>query len=508
MTYEFKLPPFNHQQETFDFSADLAEYAVFWEQGTGKTKVTLDTACSQFEAGTIDAVLVVAPNGVHRNWTADEIPTHTPDRIFKNAAVHCYQTKKAKRAWHKEAVQKLMDYKGGIKFLAMSYDAMMTKEGRRVAKEFLVKHKVFYTIDEAARIKSPRAKRSMTVVASGKYAVSRRALTGTPVANSPFDVYNIMKFLNEDFWKPHGFTSYTVFKFHFGVWEKKYNGKTQREFDSLVCYKNLDQLYGILKEASSRVTKDEVLDLPPKLYSKRYFEMTPSQQKLYNQIRDDFMVLMECGEMITAPLAITRLLRLQQITCGYIPLDGDEGGNKMMMVDNENARLAVLTEIIEDINHKTIIWSRFTKDIDLIMARLLEMGRKPVRYDGKTNDEDRAEAVARFQGRRPIMENGVRIGWDEIPEDEQATDFVGNPAAAGEGLTLHAARNMIYYNNSFKLTDRLQSEDRAHRIGQEHPVNYIDIIAEDSVDEHIVNALRNKQQIAAQVLGDKLKEWL
>ena len=196
------------------------------------------------------------------------------------------------------------------------------------------------------------------------------------------------------------------------------------------------------------------------------------------------MAFLDSGDTITAPLALVQLLRLQQITCGFVPTDDGDleefGGN--------NPRLDLLEEICDGLGHKAIIWGRFRRDIDLIMKRL---GKKAVRYDGSTSDDDRAAAKIAFQD----------------PESE-IQFFVGNPAAAGTGLTLHQARTVIYASNSFKLTDRLQSEDRAHRIGQEHPVAYIDLIAPDTVDEHIVRALRDKQDIAAILTGDGLKDWI
>lgn len=485
--YKFKLPPFKHQKDTWDKSKDFTNYAILWEQGTGKSKVTIDTACHQYIQGNIDAVLVVAPNGVHYNWTSDEIPTHCPDNIYEHGMSFCFQTKKKSTIAHKKACKEIVGYKGGLKWLTMSYDAIMTKEGRAVAKNFLVNNRVFYILDEAQRIKTPRAKRSMAIVASGKYAVSRRILSGTPVANSPFDVYNLMRFLDEDFWKPYGFSSFVVFRYYFGIFRKMVNPATGRNFDMLLDYANLDKLNEIIRDVSSRVTKEAVLDLPPKLYSKRYFDLSPGQNRCYETLKEEFMILLQDGQTITAPLAITRLLRLQQVTCGYLPIDDSDG--ELIMIDDKNERLKVLKEIIEDTEGKTIIWARFTKDIDLIMELLEKMDRKPVRYDGSTDDDARAKAKEDFQ-------------------KGDATDFVASAAAAGEGLTLHAARTVIYYNNNFSLTQRLQSEDRAHRIGQEHPVIYYDIIARDTVDEHIVNSLRKKQNIASVVLGDNLKEWL
>jgi SNF2 family DNA or RNA helicase len=185
---------------------------------------------------------------------------------------------------------------------------------------------------------------------------------------------------------------------------------------------------------------------------------------------------------VTAPMAMVRLLRLQQITCGFVPTDDDE----LEEFEGKNPRLDLLEEICDGLGHSAIIWARFRRDIDLIMQRL---GDRAVRYDGSTSDDDRAKAKERFQA-------------------GEVQFFVGNPAAAGTGLTLHKAKTVIYASNSFKLTDRLQSEDRAHRIGQDNQVVYIDLIAPGTVDEHIVRALRDKRDIAGILTGDQLKEWM
>lgn len=505
MEYKFKTKPFNHQLKTFEETKDLEAFAVFWEQGTGKTKLAIDTICYQYQTGKITGVLIVAPNGVHRNWIIDEFPTHAPDHIFSRIKTHFYQTEKAGSKDHKRKCQELLDHEG-LPVLAITYDGIKTVAGKTLVWKFLRKFKVFYVLDESARIKTPRAKRSIAVVASGKYAHSRRILSGTPIANSPFDIYMQMKFVSEDFWFEHKLDSFTIFKNYFGIFKRETNHKAKKDFDMLVGYRNIEKLEKILKKISSRVKKEDVLDLPEKVYTKRYFQLTNFQRDLYETLKEEYMAFVGSGELVTAPLAITRLIRFQQVISGYVPTDEGE----MHIIEGNNPRLQTLEEIIEDIpeTEKVIIWARFTKDIDQIIEKLKELGRRPVRYDGKTNDQERADAIARFQGKSPIMKDGERVGWKDIPLEEQATDFVGNPTVAGEGLTLHAASNVVYYNNSYKLTDRLQSEDRAHRIGQTKSVRYIDIVAEDSVDEHIVNALRKKQQISSMVLGDKLKEWI
>lgn len=561
-SYVFKTQPFAHQREEWEFSRDLEYRAIFWEQGTGKSKLIIDTACWLWLSGVIDAVVVVAPNGVHRNWVETEIPDHLPDDVMKSVRAFHYQAPRADTKWHKEAVRAITKHRG-FAWFTISYDAFMTAPGKRAMIDFFDQRKILYVLDEAHNIKSPEAKRTESILKSSRYAPYRRTLTGTPIAVGPFDAYTQIKFLDETYWEGQGLGTFTEFKQHFGVWKKgwnpnAWNPETKKNdgntYDVLVNFRRLDELNALLKPISSRVIKDDVLDLPAKLYTKRFFEMSPEQAKLYRQMKEDFIVWLEldaekeaagvaeapnpdacqscggrgeinvegyiypCPDCSAAPtlpdgdtpviaqLAMVRLLRLQQITCGYLPT-GDEQ-EPMYVIPGKNRRLEMICDQIEENQSKTIVWARFQLDITLILDELERRGISAVRYDGLANDEQRAEAKARFQGERSIIHKGQIIGRETVPVEQQAMVFVGNPAAGATGLTLTAAKNVIYYSNSFKLIDRLQSEDRAHRIGQMNQVLYTDIVAENSVDEKIVESLRSKFNIASQITGDRLKEWL
>lgn len=540
MEFEFKHPPFQHQQEFWEQTRDLREYAVFWEQGTGKSKATIDTGLWQYVQGTIDAVLVLAPNGIHRNWVTDEIPEHVPEALLRESRYHFYQSAKAGTKWHQRECNALLEHKG-LAWLAMSYDAFMTEKGKKFAWSFLRKRQVLYVLDESARIKTPGSKRTKAVVASGKYGRTRRVLTGTPVTQGPFDVFAPMRFLNEGFWKPHELHPFGVFKNHFGQFVKQQNRDGSKEWDQLVGFRRLGELQSILAPVSSRVLKADVLDLPDKLYQKRYFEPTREQRRLYDSIRQEFAAYIpgedecphcagsgrieyggwedECGYCMgtgrvissgaEAPLAITRLLRLQQIMSGYLPVESeDPEAEPVHVIPGANPRLELLKEVIEGTPGKVIVWGRFQLDIELMHRELTQAGIPAVKYYGPSTDDERAEALNAFRGWRPIMEGGKRIGKEPIAEEGQAKVFIGSPAAAGEGLTMTEASTVVYYNNSFKLSERLQSEDRAHRIGQTNNVTYIDIVAPGTIDDYIVKALRSKMDVANAVTGDAEKEWI
>lgn len=492
VTYEFKSDPFKHQREIFEMSRDLASYGILWEQGCGKTKPAIDTAAYLYEKGEIDAVIIVAPGGVHRNWLSDELPKHLPDRVARVSKAHVWNTAKAGNVGVKREQEALLRHKG-LAWLMLSYDGAVTERGKKYLWKFLRQRRCLYVLDEAHNIKSPSAQRTKAIVASGKYAPYRRLLTGTPVAQGPFDLYSQLKFLDDSFWKQHGLDSYRVFKFHFADWFTRTECQELHGYDpgydKLVNYKNLEELKQILASVSSRVTKDEVLDLPPKLYSTRYFELSSQQADLYRRLRDEFEAELESGARIDGALAIVRLLRLQQIISGYAATDDEE--EPIQLIGNRNPLMEQVEDVCDGLSHPAIIWCRFTKDIDQVMDRL---GSAAVRYDGTMNDDECERSKNAFQA-------------------GDAQWFVGNPAKGKEGLTLIQARTVMYPTNSFKLIDRLQSEDRAHRIGQEHPVDYIDFEGRlpdgsPTVARHIINSLRRKFDIAGKITGDELREWL
>ena len=485
--YQFKTNPFKHQRHFFDYHKDDKVNALFWEQGCGKTKPVIDKTCYLYEQEKIDALIVIAPNGVHRNWVTDEIPAHMPDRVAKVTETFIWDSNRSDlKGFQKEL--KWFEKHEGFSVLVMSYNAIMTKRGKDFLWKFLRHKTTHMVLDESHYIKTPGAKRTIRLLAAGKYAAYKSILTGTPIAKGPFDVYAPVKFLDDFFWHDRRLGSLQAFKTYFGIWlraeDLKRDTGLDPGYDQLLGYKNIDKLEVHLKEISHRLTKDDAgLDLPPKLYSKRYVKLTAAQDRLYKELVSEFTAELDSGETVDAGLAIVRLLRLQQITCGYV---GTEPGEPLILLGDKNPRMEALKEICENTPHKAIIWARFTEDINQIMDLL---GDEAVRYDGQVSNDEKAAAKESFQ-------NG------------EAKFFVGNPQAGATGLTLHAARTVVYYSNSFNLVDRLQSEDRAHRIGQEHPVNYIDLVVQGSVDEHIVKSLRSKHDIADEITGDKVKEWL
>jgi SNF2 family DNA or RNA helicase len=257
-------------------------------------------------------------------------------------------------------------------------------------------------------------------------------------------------------------------------------------FTQILGYKNLDELTDRIDSFSFRVLKKDCLDLPEKIYTVRNVSMTPEQRRMYEEIRANAMVLFENGDMTTAPAVITQLLRMQQVMSGHLKTDDGD------MITFPSTRLDALLEIVEEHQGKAIIWSRFRHDIKAITEALNKRFGDgcAASYFGDTSDDKRSQIVRDFQ-------HGDTIRF-----------FVGNPATAGYGLTLTEANLVVYYANDFNLETRIQSEDRAHRIGQHNPVTYVDLITEKTIDEKIVKSLRSKIDIGAVVLGEKAREWL
>lgn len=467
---------------------------IFITGNCGKTWPVLNEAAYLEDCGEIRGLMVLSPNGVHRNWTVDQVPTHLPEELFERTNTFLWQTSKANTKWHQNLAEQALKH-DDFGIVSMSYDSVMTTRGKAFWKAFMDSRRCMYALDESPRIKTPGAKRSMRISGSSKAAPFRRILTGTIVADKPFDVYNQIRFLDPAAWNEVGCSDFNAFKNTFGVWRRQ---KTMRfdkrtgqmkefEFPSLVSFRNMPLLQSIVAKYGSRLLKEDVLDLPPKLYSKRYFDMTPAQWRAYKELQTEYYTVLPAGEMVAAELVITRNLRLQQVTSGYLPSD-DDGGDLIPICD-PNPRMKLLVECVEDAGHQCIVWAKYRQDITKILESLKAANISAVRYDGQCNETEMGEAVDNFKA-------------------GNAQVFVGNPAKGSEGITLTCAKTMIYYNCSYRLDQRIQSEDRFHRIGQDVPVHIIDLVATDTIDSAITDSLVQKFEMASFIQGDKIREWI
>jgi SNF2 family DNA or RNA helicase len=501
--YAWKTEPYKHQREIFLASRDCVSYGLLMGMGTGKSKIVIDTAAYNFYHGRINCLVVVAPKGVHRNWIMKEVPIHMPDWTNYRGAVWSSDM----RVKEKRAVEHVLEPGfEGLRVIAVNLEGFTNSVACRPAKflrPILNSLNVMMIVDESSKIKTPGAKRTKAMYHLGTHSVCRRILTGTPVTNSPFDIYSQFRFLDPSIL---GFDNFVSFKKYFAEWETEFRyipGRDEKqEYEALVAYKNLDLLKELIKPHSSRITKEECLDLPDKIYQIRYVELSEDQRKVYNRLIQDSVIEME-GQNVPVANILTRLLRLQQIIGGFVP---EEEFGVAQPIGKSNPRIQSVLDILEEAEGKVIIWARFRPELAAIEAALKkEYGpTSTVCYHGGVEDADRSEAEILFQGERPILDEETHqvIRIDPVPEVEQAQYFVGNQQSGGFGLTLTAATTVIYFSNSFSLEDRLQSEDRAHRIGQHHPVNYVDLECRGTIDTKIITALQKKMNLADMVTED------
>jgi SNF2 family DNA or RNA helicase len=489
--YVYKSHPFRHQHEEFMRTRDLEGWCSWWEMGCGKSKVFIDTGAYLFEKGEIDGIVVFAPATVAVNWVTDELPKHMPDRVLARSRIMLLESSTRDTPRAQQERTELLKH-DGLAILITSYSALMTKArngssaGKKLVRQFLEQRTCLHGLDESQYIKDPGAKRTMTVRASGKLSKYRRCLSGTPVAVGPFDLYSQVAFAYPDYWAQRGLNTFAEYKQFFGVYEGGF-GAGGRSFQRLVEYKNEKLLAEWLPQISSRVTKDQVLDLPPKVYTKRYFELTRQQRELYEQLRSQTLIeFQEQGWHVEAPLAIQKMMRLYQITCGYVGVQDEDGKRHLHRIPGDNPRLETAKQYLSECTHQGLMWCWFRADVDALCD---VMGKNALRFDGSVSQEDRLRARQMFQA--------GDVQW-----------LILNTRTSPEGLNLTAARLEAYYNNGDDLTKRKQSEDRAHRIGTKYPVTITDFVCPGTVCEKVVRSMVKKQRMSDLLLGDKAKDWL
>ena len=304
----------------------------------------------------------------------------------------------------------------------------------------------------------------------------RRILTGSPITKSPLDLYTQCQFLSPELL---GFTSYLTFRNRYAEMADLPVG-SGRFIQIPKYYKRLDELEDKLKRFSTRIRKDQCLDLKPKIRQRRYIELEGKNKALYNRLREHALAIVE-DSTISFSNKLTEIIKLHQVCNGFTK---DDDGKILQLHDQ---KIDALKEILDETDGKVIIWANYLWNIHQIKHELMvKYGEKStVCIFGEVSVEDRRQAVKRIQ------------------EDPETRFLVANPTTGGFGLTLTACNTVIYYSNNYNLEVRMQSEDRAHRLGQKGSVVYVDIVAKNTLDEAIMKSLINKGKIAAKTLGEE-----
>ena len=482
--YKFKTKPYEHQLEALEKAWNKETFAFFMEMGTGKTKVLIDNMSMLYDKGKINGALIIAPKGVVKTWYEQELPNHLPDHI-ENVSV-LWQANITKG--QQEKLETLFEIETALHILIMNVEAFSTEKGRKFAEKFLSCHESLMAIDESTTIKNPGAIRTKNILKMRPLTKYRRILTGSPVTKNPLDLYSQFDFLD-----PYHLDFHSYYAFRNRYAEMATINARGRSIQVVKKFRNLDELSESIKPYSYRVLKEHCLDLPPKNFIKRHIQLTKEQRTIYDQMKKNALAILN-GKVTSTVTVLTQLMRLHQITCGHFTADDDS------VQEVKSNRVIELMDVLSETEGKAIIWAHYQHDIEKIIntietkkdedQNLIYGPGSVVSYYGLTPQEERQDNIRKFQN------------------DPDCRFLIGTPQTGGYGITLTQANTVIYYSNGYDLEKRLQSEDRAHRIGQKKSVTYVDLIAEDTVDEKIVKALRDKINIASEVMGEEIRDWI
>lgn len=480
--YEFKTVPWAHQKEALAIGSHLDSFGYFMEMGTGKTKTLLDDAALNYKHGKIDALIIFCPNSVRTQWVDmldpenDEVARHIPDDIEVNkGAWFLYQKGDLKPAWNKFWLKREEDC---LQILVMGISVASSNKSIKIAESFVYSRKCMICIDESTLIKTRTSKRAKFLTKLRKHCRAARIMSGTPIVQSPLNAYSQLNFLDPNI---IGMSNWTLFKHRYAVFK-------DAESRQLLFYQNLQELSDKISGCSYRVLKKDCLDLPPKIYQRREIELNPKQLHAYKEMLEKLRVEIE-DQTLTVTIVLTHLLRLQQITSGFLPILDDMGNVERYSKLGDPSKIKEVIEILDETDQKVVIWGRFVPELLEMKDQMDNNGISNVLIYGDTADHLRREYVKDFQ------EGDVQV-------------FLSNPATTGLGIQLYSASTVIYLSNSFSMDHRLQSEDRVHRAGQQNAVNYIDLVAPSTVDVKILRCLRERKQISDQVMKDGIQSWL
>ena len=483
----FLKDPFKHQRDAVAacHNTDMNNYAYLMEMGTGKTLTALIDLLLLNNKDIVDSAVVLAPKSVYRNWMKEintfisgdydyKVNTWEPSMIDPYTKEHLSTDKFFRLA--KETK---------LHIFLMNIESLSTPKGLKFLNVFLHsrdKSRTMMIVDESTTIKTHTAKRTKNLIKITKDIGYKRILTGTPVTKSPLDIYTQFAFLDP---KILGQTNYYAFRARYA---KIVNRPTSggRNFPLITGYQRLEELEEKIYTHAFRVKKEECTDLPEKIYMKRFIPMSEKQLVAYESLRRNAMFIFN-DNTTTSVNRLSQIVKLHQVCCGFTINDDGE------VHDVPNKRYDELLNVLEETDGKVIIWANYRHNIETITKKLKDKygDTSAAAFYGDTDNQVRMDLVQNFQD-----------------EGHDLTYLVANPKTGGYGITLTASHTVVYFSNNYDLEIRLQSEDRAHRIGQKNKVTYVDFVCQGTVDEKILTALKNKVDIASQVMGDELKSWI
>ena len=478
--YRFKTRPFETQRKALNKAYGRSAFALYMDMGTGKSKVTVDLASALYVEGQIKATVILVKASLRDNWkgTDDGIKEGFLGHSPVSVSVHLPNggdaaAVKSFRKWHGSNGPNVMPV------LICSVESLSQGRAIDIIEEFIHGHegKVLTAVDEAHHIanhKSIRSKRCHSIGAMSKY---RMILTGTPIAKSPLDLYSQFMFLDP---RVIGISSFFAFESRYAIKGGYVNPTTGRP-TQILGYKRLEELTATVAPHVFECRKSEVIDLPPKMYEVRTLEMAPEQKSVYKQIVKSKLLELS-GREVGIKSSLELMLRLHQIAGGVLALkDGDFSAFKRVIPVDQNPKIKEVIDICEN-GQPTIVWCSYLEEINMVVEALKAAfpDEEILEYHGGIPMAQRPEIKDKFQ-------NG------------KSRILVGNTQSGGTGLTLTACEVMVFYSNTQQYVNRVQAEDRAHRIGLEHSVLYVDLVMRGTVDTTIMRSLRAKSDLAEYV---------
>ena len=461
MKLPIKANPYQHQKIAFNFALQKLEEqgcaALLMDMGLGKSLTSIAITGQLFNDKKIERVLVICPTSIIGVWL-EELKKFADFNYCIEAIIGTTMSKRKDKL-------KLLCHKIGLKVAIINYEATW-----RMEKELNTYKPDIIICDESQKIKNPSASQSKTIHRLGVKAKYKIILTGTPVQNSPMDVFSQWKFLDPNIFG----LSFYAFRNHYAVMGGYYNHQILR-------YKNMDELTSKAHSVAYRITKEEALDLPEQIFLNRYCELEPTARKIYDTVvKESYAELMD-GE-ITATNVLTKLMRLSQIAGGHVK--DDEGRMQVISKSKLNELKDIMEDVIIDNKKKLVIFARFIPEIESIKSLAREMDIRYSYITGEIKTEERSEMCSKFQN-----DNNIKL-------------FIAQIQTAGLGITLTAADTAVFYSLDFNYANYSQAIARTHRIGQKNTCTYINLIATETVDEKILKALESKQDIAKNIVDN------
>lgn len=450
----WKVQPYNHQFQAIQRGYKRDGFGYLLDPGLGKTKIIIDEAQTHAMNKDITGVLVICTKSMIKTWVEEiQFHGHSKDwRIYEWTEKGIY------------VIQPSSEVEISLTWFIINVDNLNFPKGFDESYNFVLCHEAMMVIDESTSIMNEKAQRTQAAFKIRAQAKYRRILTGC-YGDTPMAIYSQLYFLNPEI--VYGW-EFKTFRNHFC----DMGGFKNRQ---IVGYKNQEELAAIIANNCFTITKEECLDIPPKIYQQRYITLSSDTRKVYNKLSTQLITSLSTvanqASTVYINMALTRTTKHRQCTGGMI-LDDNH-----TPVEVGDEKLKDLLHVIEEGPGKTIIWAEFRHEITRIKKALDDLDRRVVIIQGDQSSAERKESIDSFEG-----PNGAEF-------------IIIQNDTGSEGITLNAANTVIFFTNSWKFRTRKQSEDRCHRIGQTKSVTYIDLLVEKSIDITIYNAVKAKKDI-------------